>query len=113
MRPIKFEGADVVYLGPTPDIGDLWVRRVQPGRVEAVYELTDEDRALIAAGGRVRIGIYTEPMPPISLAVISEAECRPVGEHPWKIHEDPARPWPGQHPPPVDPPTPAHDRPVA
>lgn len=85
MHPIKFGAADVVYRGPTPEIGDLWVYRLEPGHVEAVFELDDHDRELIAAGGRIRIGILTEPMPPISLQVINEGECHPVDEHPFKL----------------------------
>jgi hypothetical protein len=85
MKPIRFQAANLVYHGPTEDIGDLWVHRVRPGVVEAVYELSDRDREMIAAGGRILIGIHSEPMPPISLQAIPEAMCRPVGEHPFKV----------------------------
>lgn len=84
MRPVKHASADVVYRGPAPEIGDLWVQRIQPGMILVVYELDDADRAAIAAGGRVALVMHTEPIPPISMAVHCEAEFRPVAEHGWK-----------------------------
>ncbi len=84
MRPVKHEGADVVYRGTSPEIGDLWCMREQPGVILVVYELDDQDRAQIAAGGRIMLGICTEPIPPVSMQVIDEGMCRPVAEHPFK-----------------------------
>lgn len=84
MRPVKHAAADVCYRGPSPDIGDLWCMRAQPGVIMVVFELDDEDRARIAAGGRIVLGIHTEPIPPISMQTIDEEHCRPVAEHGWK-----------------------------
>jgi hypothetical protein len=84
MRPVKHAGADVVYSGPSPEIGDLWCMRDEPGLIRVVYELDDNDREMIAAGGRVFLGIWTEPIPPISMQVIPEEMCQPIDEHLWK-----------------------------
>jgi hypothetical protein len=51
---------------------DLWVKRGrQDGMpfVESVWELDDEERAAIAAGGTVELRVYTEITPPVSLAI--------------------------------------------
>lgn len=85
MRPVKHAAADVVYRGPTAEIGDLWCMREQPGVIVVVYELDDQDRERLAVGGRIMLGIHTEPIPPISMQVIDEGMCRPVDEHPWKV----------------------------
>lgn len=94
MKPVKHAGADVVYRGPTPDIGDLWCFRDRPGLIRVVYELDDQERETIAKGGRIMLGIWAEPIPPVSMQVIDEGMCRPVAEHPWKTIpelEDPER----------------------
>lgn len=85
MNPIKFGEANHVYRGPTPDVGDLWCYIPEPGMVCTVWELTDEERALIAAGGRIELVIHNEPIPPVALGVLPEDESRPVGEHPFKV----------------------------
>lgn len=87
MHPIKHDSSNMVYRGPTPDIGDLWVQRVEPHQIRVVYDLTDHDRELIAAGGRIELAMYYEPIPPISMAVLPEGMCRPAGEHGWKGQE--------------------------
>jgi hypothetical protein len=87
MHPIKHGSSNLVYRGPTPNIGDLWVERVDPHHVRVVYDLTDNDRALIAEGGRIELAMYHEPIPPISMGVLPERMCRPVGEHGWKGQE--------------------------
>lgn len=84
MHPIKHANSNLVYRGPTPDIGDLWVQRDVPHKVHVVYDLDDNDRALIAEGGRIELVMYHEPIPPISMVVLPESMCRPVGEHGWK-----------------------------
>lgn len=84
MRPVKHEAADVCYRGSTADVGDLWCYREHPGVIVVVYELDDEDRALVAAGGRVMLGIGAEPIPPISMQVVDERHFRPVAEHGFK-----------------------------
>jgi hypothetical protein len=58
--------------------------REQPGVIVVVYELDDNDRVLIAQGGRVMLGIHYEPIPPISMQVIPEGMCQPIAEHRFK-----------------------------
>lgn len=84
MRPVRHADADVCYRGPTPEIGDLWCMREQPGVIVVVYELDDTDRARIAAGGRIMLGINNEPIPPISMQTIDEEHHRPIAAHPFK-----------------------------
>ncbi len=87
MHPVKHAGCNLVYRGPKADIGDLHVtRRLHGSRVvvEVVYEFDDNDRRLIAEGGRVRLGIFSEPIPPVSMTVLPEAMCQPIAPHPWK-----------------------------
>ncbi len=83
MKPVKTGQANFVYRGPRPDIGDLWVQRVD-GTVRTVWEFTDEERELIAAGGRIELAMFHEPIPPISFIVLSEEQSQPVDEHGWK-----------------------------
>lgn len=84
MKPVRHADADVVYRGMEPDVGDLWCFRWEPGLIGIVYEFDDEERAQIAAGGRLLLSVHTEPIPPLSLSVIDEEVCRPVREHGWK-----------------------------
>lgn len=76
MRPIRTPQSNFTYLGPRPDIGDLPCERVtyEDGEhvVYAVYELSNEDRAAIADGANVKLGIWTEPIPPVSMHVTDE-----------------------------------------
>jgi hypothetical protein len=87
MHPIKYAGSNFVYRGPTPEIGDLWVERVHPHRVHVVYDFDDNERKLIAEGGRIELAMFHEPIPPISMRVLHEGTHRPVGEHGWKGQE--------------------------
>jgi hypothetical protein len=84
MRPVRTANANIVYRGPTPEIGDLHCQRVRPGEIRSVWEPTDQERELLARGGRVEVGLFSEPIPPISVIVVSEEESEPVGEHPFK-----------------------------
>lgn len=84
MEPIKFEGADVNYRGPSEEVGDLWCMREKPGLIRVVYELDEDDRRMLAEGGRIMLGIWTEPIPPVSMQVIPEPMCRPVGPNRYR-----------------------------
>lgn len=70
MIPVRTRASNFVYRGPSPDIGDAWVDR-QPGRnVYLDWLPSEEERAAIAAGGLIRLGIHgMEPIPPVSLNV--------------------------------------------
>lgn len=86
MHPIKTADLDIVYRGPTEDIGDLWCRRKE-GAVCSVWRPTDEERALLAAGGAVELAIYTEPIPPVSLVVRPKEDSIAVDYHGFKVPE--------------------------
>jgi hypothetical protein len=77
MKPIRHAGSNVLYKGPTPEIDDLWCERVEPGEIHTVWELADEERAAIAAGGRVVLMILSEPIPPVALGVLAPGSCTP------------------------------------
>jgi hypothetical protein len=79
MRPIRTVESNFTYLGPSPEVADLPGQREQ-GRFYSVWHLTDEDRAKIAAGANVELGIYCEPIPPVSMAVVDVPES-PLSTH--------------------------------
>lgn len=62
----------MTYLGPSPDVGDLPCRRERPGLVYSTWEFTPEERIAIAEGSNLLLGIWTEPIPPVSLALSDE-----------------------------------------
>lgn len=71
MVPVRTAASNFVYRGPTPDIGDAWVERVPAEHVVYLDWLaSDEERAAIAGGALIRLGIHgMEPIPPVSLNV--------------------------------------------
>lgn len=85
MRPVKVAQSNIVYRGPTAEIGDLWCQRVSPGQIASVWEPSDEERQLLAEGGRVELVLWSEPIPPISLAVLAPEDSEPVSEHPFRV----------------------------
>ena len=81
MIPIRTNCSNFVYRGPTRDIGDAWVERVPAERVVyVVWQPSDEERAYIAAGGNIRLGIHgMEPIPPVSLNTTEEEPLSVLG----------------------------------
>lgn len=72
MDPIRTPTSNLVYKGDGGEIADLHCerRRVDGGHtaIFSTWKPTDEERAWIAAGANVEIGIYhVEPIPPISV----------------------------------------------
>lgn len=84
-RSVRTGWMDVVYHGPTAEIGDLWCARERPGEIHSVWEPTEEERALLAAGGRIRVAVYSEPIPPLAVDVLSAEESAPVADHPFRV----------------------------
>jgi hypothetical protein len=75
MKPIRTDHSNYTYLGPEASIANLPCRRDRhSGAVYAVFQLTDEERKKVANGGQIELGIYNEPIPPVSMNVVSEAE---------------------------------------
>lgn len=87
MRPVKHKGCNAVYLGNGKEVGDLHCIRQYPGRIDVVYELDEDDRAVIAQGGKIMLGIHTEPIPPVSIMTIPKGMCEPVEDHPFNVLE--------------------------
>lgn len=85
MNPVRTSWTELVYRGPTPDIGDLWCHRERAGEIWSVWEPDEEERKLLAAGGRIRLIVANEPIPPLAMDVLSAEESAPVGEHPYKV----------------------------
>lgn len=70
MNPIKTRESNFTYLGPTPEVADLPCRTEGPNTF-SVWELTPDERRLIADGANVRLGIHgMRPIPPVSLQVV-------------------------------------------
>lgn len=70
MKPVRTKGSNLVYVGPTPDIRDLHCQREAPGRITSIWWLTAQERDAIGRGANIRLTVYTEPIPPVSLGVI-------------------------------------------
>lgn len=70
MQPVKTKRSNFVYKGSTPNILDLPCRR-EYGVVYSTWELSHEERIAIAEGANIELGIYYEPIPPVSLAIDS------------------------------------------
>jgi hypothetical protein len=76
VQAIRTEQSNFTFLGPRPEVADLPGRlEKDQGRFFAVFALTDEERAMIANGAQVRIGIWSIPIPPISMSIVNEREA--------------------------------------
>lgn len=81
MHPVRTRASNFVYRGPAADVGDAWVeRRPSERAVYLTWQLSEEERAAIAAGGTLRLGIYgMEPIPVVSLELSEEQELSVAG----------------------------------
>lgn len=80
MIPVRTSRSNLVYLGPTPDVGDAWVERRRRGEVYMAWRPSEAERAAIAAGALVELGIFgMEPIPPVSLNVADRPEISAEG----------------------------------
>lgn len=68
MEPVKRSTHTFVYRGPTPEIGDLSCERKRGG-VFSHWKPSQADLDVLNAGGVVELGLFHEPIPPISLGV--------------------------------------------
>jgi hypothetical protein len=95
VNPVKTETANYVYVGPTVDIGDVWVTRSEHQIGDRIYPVvyldfvaSPEEAADITAGAPVRIGIIgREPIPAINVAVHRGLQV--VSDEP-PVREEPA-----------------------
>lgn len=69
MDHVNFPEADLVYKGDGGEVGDLVCQRLEPGQILSVWQPTEEERAVLAAGGKVELVVWGEPIPPVSLGV--------------------------------------------
>jgi hypothetical protein len=85
MTPVKTKESTFTYLGPTHDIADMPCRR--EGRdTFSVWELSEEERLLIAGGANIRLGIHgMQPIPPVSLGVVSNSGCFAIVSCPCSV----------------------------
>lgn len=67
-EPIRTAASNVVMRGPTPDVGDAW-SEVDGRKTYLTWALTDDERAQVAAGANLLMGVYQYPMPPVSLDI--------------------------------------------
>jgi hypothetical protein len=84
VRPVRTEKSNLVYVGPTPDIGDLHCERVRPGYIRSVWEFSPEERESIAKGANLSVSVLTEPIPPMSMHLTRE---QGVGEDAPELRE--------------------------
>ena len=89
MEPIKFKGMNKTYAKHQPEYIPLPVCREDDGKVTSVWELTDDERKMIADGAKVCLcqSTFNQPLQPVNLwvdYVVSEEEkqvrsCRVCG----------------------------------
>lgn len=100
MHPIRTPASNFTYLGPAPHIGDLPCQRAPDGRggtvVLSTWELTPDEREAIARGANIEVGIYAEPIPPISVAIAqpTQDDAAVARERRWKEETRPETPAP-------------------
>lgn len=71
MKPISTPDTNHNYVLPGGTrANDLPCHRVRAGLILSEWDLTKAERLAIARGGRVELGIHTEPIPPVQLHVV-------------------------------------------
>lgn len=84
MDPVRTRRTKGTYRGPVEGVGDLPFWRVQNElggtTVYSVWRPSNEERAAICDGADVLLGIWSEPIPPVSLSVIGPDEAADVAE---------------------------------
>lgn len=73
MKPVKLDHHNFTYAGPTDEIGDLsCFRNEEDGGVYSHWRLSPEEVQAIFDGGLIELGVYVEPIPPVSLNVFDK-----------------------------------------
>lgn len=67
-RPIRTGDSNMVYTGP-PGVHDLHCQRIRPGLVRTVWHFTPAEREAVARGATLALEIFSEPIPPVGMAV--------------------------------------------
>jgi hypothetical protein len=89
VKPVKPLDANVVYKGPTPEIGDLECTRLSPGLILTQWRLDADEIAYVMSGADVVLEIFGEPIPPVRLGVTEPfcPECIVRMELGWREGE--------------------------
>lgn len=69
MEPVKLEKHNFTYKGSTPEVGDLSCER-RHGGVFSHWQPSDDELRILNDGGYVELGVFTEPIPPVSLKAV-------------------------------------------
>lgn len=79
MRPVRTAASNMVYTGPTEDIGDLHCERrawrediPNVNVIHSVWYLDPKEREAIANGANIGLDIVGEPIPPSRIYVVQE-----------------------------------------
>lgn len=67
MKPIKFDGSNVVFAEDQPEYEPLPAKKDSDGTITTCWELTPEEREIIANGGNLwlRILTFNKPLQPV------------------------------------------------
>lgn len=81
MIPVRTRASNFVFRGPSPEVGDAWVdRQIARAEVWMVWKPDPTELAAIAAGGLIRLGLFTNStIPPVSIDVTDQIELSPAG----------------------------------
>lgn len=90
MEPVARVDHNCIYKGSSPEVGDLSCFRSEPGEVWSHWQPTAEELDLLNAGGHVALGVYTEPIPPLSIGVVA-AKPPPEDQDEKVVHLDDRR----------------------
>lgn len=73
MKPIEFEGHNVVFAKDQPEYNPLPAKRDEDGTVTTVWELSEEEKQLIASNGKIclRQLTFNKPLQPVHLSVVN------------------------------------------
>lgn len=86
MKPVRTKTTEMVYRGPTEEIGDLWTHRVRPGEIESFWRPDAGELEILNAGGVVELSLYNEPIPPIGMRVVSAEHAQVIDvEHTFRV----------------------------
>ena len=74
MQPTENPMCNIVYRGNGDDIVDLPCERRQLGEIHAYYGPSAHDAHLVVPGFVIDLGIYAEPIPPVSVGIVKGPE---------------------------------------
>lgn len=75
---------EVNYGGGSDGVGDLWTHRIEPNWIVAVFDFTEQQRAIVASGGRLELHFMTEPIPPSQIIILEPAAHTVIGPNAYR-----------------------------